>query len=96
MSDVRRPPSAGQEDEPPEPPPIDRKALRAVLVDLRVAFDDGDAVAEDMLRRARRRELGPVLHRTNYREARRKVLTTHAEAMRLIDAPEPEPGAAPH
>lgn len=62
---------------------MDRETMRRVLVDLRVAVDDADAITEDMLRPARRRELGPVLHATNYREARARVLAAHAFLMRL-------------
>jgi hypothetical protein len=58
--------------------------MRRALVDLRVAVDDADAVAEDMLRAPRRRELGPALHRKHYTEARRKVTATISYLMRLV------------
>lgn len=52
----------------------DLDEVRRTLADLRVAFDDADAIARDMLRPSRERELGPVLHRQNYDEARAKVV----------------------
>jgi len=63
--------------------------LLRLLLELRVAFDDADAVAEDMLASPRRRELGPALHRRNYREAKRKLIDVHAEIVRRLG------GAAP-
>jgi hypothetical protein len=63
---------------------MDRDMMRRALVDLRVAFDDGDAITEDMLRAPRKRDLGPALHRANYTEARSKLLAAHAAAMRLL------------
>ncbi|APR82512.1 Hypothetical protein A7982_07861 [Minicystis rosea] len=53
---------------------LDRKNLRAALVELRVSFDDADAVTEDMLRPPRQRALGPALHRDNYTDAKQKIL----------------------
>jgi hypothetical protein len=41
----------------------DPAAVRAWIVDLRVAFDDAAGVTEDMLRRERARSLGHVEHR---------------------------------
>ena len=52
----------------------DHAEARAWLESLRVSFDDIDAVALDMLRPARRRNLGPREHRRLYREARGKVV----------------------
>ncbi len=49
-------------------------SARSLLADLRSAFDDADAVALDMLRAPRRRNLGPREHRRLYREARGKLL----------------------
>lgn len=63
---------------------MDRDDLRRALVDLRVAFDDADAVTEDMLRAPSKRSLGPVLHASHYAEARGKVLQAHAYLMRLV------------
>jgi len=58
--------------------------LLRLLAEMRAALDDADAVTEDMLARPRRRELGPALHRRNYREARRKVIDVHAEIVRRL------------
>lgn len=69
--------------------------LLRLLVELRVAFDDADAVTEDMLARPRRRELGPALHRRNYREAKRKVIDVHTEIVRRLGGAEPGGGAVP-
>lgn len=68
---------------------MDRDDLRRALVDLRVAFDDADTVAADMLRAPRRRELGPVLAAQNYGDARSRVLAAHAYLMRLVSIGEP-------
>ena len=51
----------------------------ALLADLRVALDDADAVALDMLRAPRRRNLGPAEHRRLYHEARGKLARILAE-----------------
>ncbi len=67
---------------------MDRDTLRRALVDLRVAVDDADAVTRDMLRSPRERELGPVLHRDNYSEARAKIAAGFAFLMASV---EPEP-----
>ena len=60
----------------------DPAAVRAWLADLRLAFADADAVTRDFLRRPRRRELGPVLARTNYQDAHQRItsLLTFADA----------------
>jgi hypothetical protein len=68
---------------------IDPDKMRCALVDLRVAVDDAGAVTTDMLRRPRRRELGPALHRRNYREARDKILGQIAYLLRLTEEPPP-------
>ena len=72
---------------------IDPAKMRRALVDLRVAVDDADAVTADVLRRPRRRELGPALHRRNYREARDKILGQLAYLLHMIE--EPPPGNPP-
>ena len=54
-------------------------APRSLLADLRVAFDDAAAVAIDMLRAPRRRNLGPREHRRLYHEARGKLTRVLAE-----------------
>lgn len=69
-----------------------RTLMRRALLDLRVSSDDGDAVTQDMLRPASKRELGPVLHATNYRDARGKVLASIAFLMRILDDDGGEPG----
>ena len=70
---------------------IDLEDARRALVALRVACDDADAVAEDMLRPPRKRQLGPVLARQNYDEARSKIVTGIAYLLRAT-ADEPEQG----
>jgi hypothetical protein len=53
---------------------------------LRVDIADADAIARDMLRPPRERELGPATHRERYEEA-------HASILRALDyAGAPEPG----
>ena len=68
----------------------DADAVRAWIVDLRVAVDDADAVTLDALRPLGKRELGRALHRRNYGEARQKILALLAYAM--PPAPDGEPG----
>jgi hypothetical protein len=46
------------------------------LAGLRSAFADADAVAVDMLRPPRARELGPALAARNYGEARAAILAS--------------------
>jgi len=72
---------------------MSREDLLRLLLELRVVFDDADAVTEDLLAPPRRRELGPALHRRNYREAKRKLLDIHAEIVRRLGSA--DPGAAP-
>lgn len=78
---------------------IDATLLRHVLLDLRVAVDDADAVMIDSMRRPRRRRLGHVTHRTQYREAREKIVSQIAYLLRLTE-PDPTPptptGGAEH
>jgi hypothetical protein len=74
--------------------PRDPESLRRLLAEMRVAFDDMDAVMEDMLRTHRRQKLGYAQHRALYREARASMLAlfTHAEAKLPGDlTPEPSP-----
>jgi hypothetical protein len=73
---------------------IDADKMRRALVDLRVAVDDAGAVTADMLRRPRRRELGPALHRRNYREAQDKILGQIAYLLHMAEEP-PAGGQAP-
>jgi hypothetical protein len=61
-------------------------AVSRWLAGLRLAFNDADAVTQDMLRPPRSRELGPALHAHNYGEARQQVL----QALAFAEAPEPD------
>jgi hypothetical protein len=54
-------------------------ARGSLLADLRVAIDDAHAVAVDMLRAPRRRDLGPREHRRLYQEAHGKLTRILAE-----------------
>lgn len=63
----------------------DAVAVSRWLAGLRVAFHDADAVALDMLRPPRARDLGPALAARNYGEARAAVLS----ALAFADASEP-------
>ena len=73
----------------------DPAAVAAWFADVRLALADADAVTRDALRRPRRRELGPVLARTNYRDAYRRItsLLTFADPADP-GAPEGPPAAA--
>jgi hypothetical protein len=62
---------------------IPRDELRRAIVDLNEGWNDADAVTADMLRPLRRRELGPVLARRNYRDARDKIVTALAYLVKL-------------
>ncbi|MFT3768258.1 MAG: hypothetical protein QM820_22640 [Minicystis sp.] len=68
--------------------PFDRNdpAIRGWLVSLNVALDDVDAVARDMLRSPRRRELGPVKHHELYEDGWDKVMALLGRDL----PPEPE------
>ena len=70
---------------------IDLEDMRRALLALKLAFDDADAVAEDMLRAPRKRQLGPVLHRKNYGDARASMLSG-LDYLIGITKPEPENG----
>lgn len=52
----------------------DPAAVSVWLDGLRLSFNDADAVALDMLRPPRDRELGPALHRDKYRDARAQIV----------------------
>jgi len=65
-------------------------AVSKWLIGLRAAFNDADAIAIDMLRAPRTRELGPRLHAKNYGEARKAILASIDYAIR----PEHGPGDA--
>ena len=51
----------------------DGEAVRAWVVELRVAFDDAAGVTEDVLRPVRRRDLGHREHRRLFTEAKQKI-----------------------
>jgi hypothetical protein len=70
----------------------DPGAVRRFIVDLRVAVDDADAVTRDALRPLGRRELGRLLHRQNYGEARARIVALLAYATLPAPEGEPEPG----
>ncbi|MFT3775242.1 MAG: hypothetical protein QM820_58585 [Minicystis sp.] len=71
---------------------LDRANLRAALVSLRVGIDDADAITEDMLRPPRQRELGPVLHRDNYRDVKRKIYAIIDKLLAATADDDGEPG----
>src|SRR5262249_2325841 len=74
---------------PLSPPALDWSDPTAVpkwLGALRSAIADADAIARDMLRPARDRELGPTMHREKYREAMNAIV----QALDYATAPEPE------
>ncbi len=73
----------------------DIAAVRRFFVDLRVAVDDADAVTRDALRPLGRRELGRVLHRRNYGEARERIVELLAYATPPDAEPAANGGAAP-
>ena len=70
----------------------DVDAVRAWIEDLRLAVDDADAVTRDALRPLGKRELGRVLHRRNYREARQRIVALLDHATPAAPEGEPEPG----
>ncbi len=69
----------------------DAAAVRAWIVDLRVAVDDADGVTRDALRPLGKRELGRILHRRNYREARRRIVSL----LDFATPPAPDGGTQP-
>src|SRR5215475_4517463 len=66
----------------------DAIAVSKWLTGLQLAFNDADAVALDMLKPPRQRELGPVIHLQNYGAARAQILS----ALAYASAPEPDEG----
>jgi hypothetical protein len=73
---------------------MDREIIRRALLDLRVAVDDADAVTRDMLRSPRERELGPVLHRDNYSEARAKIAAGFAFLLTCVEPESTDPAGS--
>ncbi len=71
---------------------MDPADLRRSLVDLRIAFEDADAVTRDMLRPPRLRELGPALHSRQYREAYEKIAQVMAYLLRAAEGGNPPEG----
>ncbi len=63
----------------------DPVAVSRWLAGLRLAFNDADGIALDMLKPPRSRELGPVLHADTYGKARAQIL----QALDYASAPEP-------
>ncbi|MFT3766822.1 MAG: hypothetical protein QM820_15095 [Minicystis sp.] len=70
-------------------PPFDLSdpAFRGWLVSLNVALDDIDAIARDMLRPPRRRELGPAKHREMYEDGWDKLMSLLGRATEPPSAP---------
>jgi hypothetical protein len=66
----------------------DPAALRAWLVEVRVAVDDANGVALDLLQKPRRRALGHREHARLHREAREKLAA-------LLDFADPPQGGGP-
>ncbi len=66
-------------------------AVSRWLAGLRLAWNDADAVALDLLKPLRARQLGPALAASNYGAARAQIL----QALDYADAPEPEPESDP-
>ncbi len=71
---------------------MDRADFRRILLDMRIAIDDVDAVTRDMLRPPRLRELGPALHARQYREAHEKMLSALAYLLREVEGGDPPEG----
>lgn len=75
----------------------DPAAVSRWLLALRVAVDDADEVARDLLRPSRKRSLGPRLHRSLYTDAVRSIRTllAYAEPAPPNDLGPGEGGASP-
>ncbi len=71
---------------------MDRADFRRILLDMRLAIDDADAVTRDMLRPPHLRELGPALHGRQYREAHEKILALLAYLSRVAEGETPPEG----
>lgn len=63
-------------------------AVSRWLGGLRVSIADADAIARDMLRPPRARELGPAMHLEKYADAAKQI----AQALDFASAPEPDDG----
>jgi hypothetical protein len=60
---------------------VGKKRLRRIMNGCLAACADLDVAVQDMLRAPRSRELGPVLHRKSYNEARKELLRLIALAL---------------
>ncbi len=65
----------------------DPVAVSRWIAGLRLAFNDADGIALDMLKPPRSRELGPMLHADTYSKARAQIL----QALDFATTREPEP-----
>ncbi len=68
---------------------MSRSEIVRVLLTLRGALDDMDAVTADQLQPLHRRELGPVLARRNYRDAKKSAYQSLDFLTRHFSDPEP-------
>ncbi len=71
-----------------------REQLIRALKDLRGAADDANAVVEDMLKPPRMRQLGHILHRDNYGDARGKFTSSFAFVMRCVHLEPSDPAGS--
>ncbi len=69
---------------------LDRALLLRVLIELRVAFADADAVTSDLLRPPRERELGHVQQVRLYFEAQKKIEDCIAWLLRALGGEPPD------
>ena len=72
--------------------PGDPESMRRWLVELNVALDDVGAIAEDMLRPHRKRELGPVKHRELYDDGWEKIMSLLGRSAPGSSEPDTEDG----
>jgi len=76
---------------PREVPALDLDILREVLIHLRVAWDDAQFVADDLLRPLRLRGMGHLMHLEKFNEARSTLDYSLTFAMRMLGVTPPEP-----
>lgn len=76
-----------------------REAMHRWALAVRVSLDDEDTVVKDMFKRPRKRELGPVTHKDNYRAAHKALVDAMNALLKATTAPEesggPNGGSAP-
>jgi len=65
---------------------MDRDDARSALRALCLAADDVHAIVRDQQRPLRRRELGPVLARENYRDARARITGAIAALLKIVSS----------